>query len=195
MLNLLAKSKIRQKLLLLFVYNPDKEYYINEASRLIKTSAGTAQRELEKLAVAGILKKEKRANLAFFRARTESPLFSDVKKIINKTIGIEFLLKQALLPVEKIKFAFIFGSYAKGDFNADSDLDLFIIGDIDEKDTHRRIGQAEEKVAREINYHLSSAEEFKKNLRKSFFHKEILDHYLLVIGDKNEFGKFIKRTA
>ena len=195
MLNIITKSKIRQRLILLFIYSPEKEYYINEAAKLAKTSAGTAQRELEKLVAFGFLKKEKRANLAFFRADKESPLFHDIRNLVDKTIGIEYLLQQALAPEPGIKFAFLFGSYVKGDFNAKSDIDLFIIGDAQEKEIYRRLKTVEEKIMKEINYHLSSAAEFRKNLKKSFFHKEILGHYLLLIGDKNEFGKFVKSAA
>jgi predicted nucleotidyltransferase len=195
MLNLITKSKIRQRLILLFIYNSDKEYYINEAAKLVKTSAGTAQRELEKLASFGLLKKEKKANLAFFKADIENPLFYDIRNMVDKTIGIEYLLKQALAAKPSIKFAFLFGSYVMGGFNAKSDLDLFIIGDASEKEIYRWLKNVEEKIVKEINYHLSSAAEFKKNLKKSFFHKEIIGHYLLLIGDKNEFRKFIKSTA
>ena len=195
MLNIITKSKIRQRLILLFSYNPGKEYYINEAARLAKTSAGTAQRELKKLAAFGFLKKEKRANLAFFKADKDNPLFYDIKNIVDKTIGIEYLLRKALTPESGIKFALLFGSYVKGDFNANSDIDLFIIGKVQEKDIYRRLKAVEEKIAKEINYHFSSAPEFKKNLKKSFFHREILGQYLLLIGDKNEFGKFIKSAA
>lgn len=195
MLNLITKSKIRQKLLLLFIYHPGQAFYINEAAKLVKTSAGTTQRELEKLVDFGLLKKEKKANLSFFEAATENPLFYDVRNIVDKTIGIEYLLKQALASQPGIKFAFLFGSYVKGGFNAKSDLDLFIIGHAEEKEIYRRLKTVEEKIVKEINYHLSSAAEFKKNLKKSFFHKEILDYHLLLIGDKNEFRKFIKSTA
>ncbi len=195
MLDFITKSKIRRGLLLLFLYNPQREYYINQAAKLINTSSGTAQRELEKLAASGILRKEKRANLAFFKANEKNPLYHDVKSIIAKTIGIEYLLKKGLDENDKIKFAFLFGSYVKGDLKPDSDIDLFVIGAIKDSELHQLVTKVEEKIKREINYHFAGPEDFKKNLAKSFFHKEILSNYLLLVGDKNEFGKFIKTTA
>lgn len=194
MLNFITKSKIRQKLLLLFLYHPERAYYIGEAAKIAETSSGTAQRELEKLAVSGFLKKEKKANLAYFRINTENPLLDDVKSIVAKTIGLEQVLKDELMKVRQIKFAFLFGSYVKGDFKPDSDIDLYAIGDIDENEFYKTIKKVEVKITREINYHLSSLEEFRKNLEKSFFHKEILKKYQLLIGDENEFRKFIKQT-
>ena len=192
MLNFITKSKIRQKILLLFLYHPEREYYINETAKIIKTSSGTAQRELEKLADSGFLKKEKNANLTYFRINPENPLLDDIKSITEKTIGLEQLLKDELGKLEQVKFAFLFGSYIKGDFKPDSDIDLYAIGDINENEFYKTIKTVEAKIMREVNYHLSSLEEFRKNLEKSFFHKEILKNYQLLIGNENEFRKFIK---
>ena len=192
MLNFITKSKIRQKILLLFLYHPERAYYINETAKIIKTSSGTAQRELEKLADSGFLKKEKNANLTYFRINPQNPLLDDIKSITEKTIGLEQLLKDELGKLEQVKFAFLFGSYIKGDFKPDSDIDLYAIGDIDENEFYKTIKTVEAKIMREVNYHLSSLEEFRKNLEKSFFHKEILKNYQLLIGNENEFRKFIK---
>ncbi|HLA26173.1 MAG TPA: nucleotidyltransferase domain-containing protein [Patescibacteria group bacterium] len=192
MLNFITKSKIRQKILLLFLYHPERAYYINETAKIIKTSSGTAQRELEKLADSGFLKKEKNANLTYFRINPENPLLDDIKSITEKTIGLEQLLKDELGKLEQVKFAFLFGSYIKGDFKPDSDIDLYAIGDINENEFYKTIKTVEAKIMREVNYHLSSLEEFRKNLEKSFFHREILKNYQLLIGNENEFRKFIK---
>lgn len=191
MLDLLAKSKIRQKMVLLYVYNPDKAHYINEVARLVKTSAGTAQRELEKLVKSGLLAKEKKANLTYYKLNSSNPLLGDLKNIIDKTIGLEYILQQELGAAVGIDYAFLFGSYVKGDFKPDSDIDIYIVGEIREDTLYKKIKKAEEKVCRAINYHLAAKEEFKKNLKKSFFHKEILSRYILLVGDGHEFKKFI----
>lgn len=182
-------------MLLLFLYHPERAYYIAEVAKTVKTSSGTAQRELEKLVDSGFLNKEKKANLTYFNLNAENPLLVDIKSIVAKTIGLERLLADELTKIKRIKFAFLFGSYVKGDFKADSDIDLYAIGDIDENEFYKVIKKAESKIAREINYHLSSLEEFKKNLEKSFFHKEILKNYQLIIGNENEFRKFIGQIS
>jgi predicted nucleotidyltransferase len=176
----------------LFVYNFNKSYYINEAAKLVKTSAGTAQRELERLVKSGFLTKEKKANLTYFKINAANPLLSDIKSIVNKTIGLEIILKEKLSGIKNINFAFLFGSYARGDFKSDSDIDLYIIGEIREDNLYKEIRKIEEKIRREINYHLSTPEEFKKKSKHSFFYKEILSKYILIIGDEDEFRKFIK---
>jgi len=192
MLDLITKSKIRQKIILFFIYNPQRRYYINETARLAKTSSGTAKRELERLKKAGILTKERENKLVYFKLNVANPILPDIKNIVDKTIGLEHILKKELARVKNIDFVFIFGSYAKNDFKPDSDIDLYIIGEIKEGELYKKLRKAEERTNKMINYHLSTKEEFKKNLKKSFFHKEILNKHILIIGAENEFKKFIK---
>lgn len=192
MLDLITKSKIRQKIILLFVYNPDKDYYLHEIARLVGSSAGTTQRELERLAENGLLIQEKRGNSKYFKLNTNSAIFNDFKNIVDKTIGLENILKTTLEKAKNIDFAFLFGSYVKGDFGPDSDIDLYIIGNIEEKELHRLIKSVEEKIYREINYHLCDKKEFQEKMKESFFHQEILQNFIIIIGKENEFREFIK---
>lgn len=192
MLNLITKSKIRQEIILLFVYNSEKSHYINEVARLVKSSAGTAQRELERLVKSGFLTKEKKANLTYFKINKSNPLLLEIKSIIDKTIGLKVILKKELSGIKDIDFAFLFGSYVKENFKSDSDIDLYVIGEIKEDGLYKKIRKTEEQIHREINYHLSTRKEFKEKSKQSFFYNEILSKYILIIGDENEFRKFIK---
>lgn len=195
MLNIITKSKIKQRIILLFVYNPGKEYYINEIAKLVKTSAGTTQRELEKLLANGLLIKNRRANLVYYKLDIGNRLLPDIKNIIDKTIGLDYILKKELSGLDSIEFAFLFGSYVKENFKTSSDIDLYVIGDMSEKKLYEKIKVAENKIRREINYHLATVNEFETNIKKSFFYQEILKNYLLIIGDEQKFRKFIGRTA
>jgi len=192
MLNLITKSEIRKKIILLFVYNPKDSFYINQIARLVETSAGNVQRELKKLEESGLLSKEKKGNSTYFKINANSPLFNDFKNIVDKTIGLKNILEETLKKTQGIDFAFLFGSYVKGDFGPDSDIDLYVIGDIREKELYQLLKKAEEKIYREINYHLSSRKEFQEKMKESFFHKEILKDFVLIIGNQNEFRKFIR---
>lgn len=192
MLDLITKSEIRKKILLLFFYNPKDAFYINQIARIIKTSAGNVQRELKKMKESGLLSKETKGNSVYFKIDTVNPIFNDLKNIVDKTIGLKNILEKTLKKNKDIDFAFLFGSYVKGNFAPDSDIDLYVIGKITEKELHRLVKIAEEKIYREINYHLSSREEFPKKAKESFFHKEVLKNFTLVVGDKNEFEIFIR---
>lgn len=193
MLDFITKSQIRQRIILLFIYNPNKSYYINEVARMVKTSAGTARRELEKLFKDGLLtKKAESKNRVYYCLNKVNPLLPEIKTLVDKTIGIKYLLQKELKQDKKIDFAFLFGSYVKNDFKFDSDIDLFIIGDIEEKELYKKIKKVEEMINREINYHLSTLKEFKKNLAKNFFYKDIVKKYDLIIGEEDEFKQIIR---
>lgn len=194
MLELISKSKIRQRIILLFINNQEQEYYINEIARLVRTSSGTAQRELNKLLKNSLLVHERKGNLVLFKLNKSNPLLKEIETIVNKTIGIEGFLGEELKKIKEIEYAFIFGSYAKGDFNAKSDLDLYIIGNVENEKFHKIIDKSEKLLQREINPHISILKEFKLKMNKSFFIKEILEKYILLVGDKDEFREIIERA-
>jgi len=191
MLDLFTKSKIRQKIILLFIYNQNKEFYLSEIAKKVKTSAGTAQRELNKLLQSDFLVFKKKANLSIFVLNKRYSLLKEIESIIKKTFGIEVELKNELSKINKIAFAFLFGSYVKGGFKSDSDVDLFVIGDVDGDQVYNAVKKAEDLTAREINYHVASKSEFYKKKKTSYFYKEIVENYDLLIGNENEFKKLI----
>ncbi|HQO27672.1 MAG TPA: nucleotidyltransferase domain-containing protein [Candidatus Pacearchaeota archaeon] len=195
MLDLITKSKTRKKIILLLFYNPHKSYYLREIARLIGVSAGQARQELEKLKKSGVLLSEKRGNLVYFQVNTASPLYRDLKNVIDKTIGLKVILAEELKKLAGLDFAFLFGSYVKGDFGPESDIDLYLIGEVKEEEVHQAVKAAEQRIYRAVDYHLADQEEFREKLARTFFHQEILKNYILIIGDEDEFRQLISKTA
>lgn len=186
MLDIITKSKIRQKIILLFVYQKDKEFYLSEVARQVKTSAGTAQRELNRLRRMDLLTFGKKGNLSIYKLNAQYPLLNEVESIVRKTIGIEVELRKALAGVKGIRWAFTFGSHAKGAMKADSDVDLFVIGDMSEEEVYNAVRNVEEVVGREINYHLSTEAEFVRRSTEGSFYKEIAAGPLMLMGREDE---------
>lgn len=191
MLGILTKSTIRRKIILLFVYNRERKYYLSEVARQVKTSAGTAQRELNKLLAADFLTFEKRGNLSFYKLNSRFSLLNEIEAIIRKTYGIEVELFKELGKVKGISFAFLFGSYAKGDMKSDSDIDLFVIGRPEEDDVYRAARTVEDTVGRVINYHIAEESEFTRKARTGSFIKNIVAKPLMVIGKEDELRKLL----
>lgn len=192
MLDLITKSKIRQKILKLLFANENKSFYLSEIAKITKISVGTCQRELNRLVKQGILKTEKRVTLRYYSLNKQNPLYHDFKNIVNKTIGIEFELKKEVTKIKGLKYAFIFGSYVKGDFGSNSDIDLFVIGKINEDDLFPRIRKIEESINREINHHLYLEKEFLKQIKTNSFLQNITENYLLLTNNLDEFRKLFK---
>jgi predicted nucleotidyltransferase len=183
MLNLLSRSGIRRKIILLFVYNQEKEFYLSEIARHVKTSAGTAQRELNRLRRMDFISFKKRGNLSLYRLNRAFSLLAEIEAIIRKTVGIEVMLGDELRKVKGVSFAFIFGSYAKGRLRSDSDIDLYVVGRPDEDDVYRAVRSVEDSVGREINYHIASEDEFARKARTDSFVKDVIVNPVMVLGE------------
>ncbi len=185
MLNLLSRSGIRRKIILLFVYNQQKEFYLSEIARQVKTSAGTAQRELNRLRRMDFVSFKKRGNLSLYRLNRAFSLLEEIEAIIRKTVGIEVILGEELRKVKGVSFAFIFGSYAKGRMRSGSDIDLYVVGRPEEDDVYRAVRAVEDAVGREINYHIASENEFARKARTDSFTKDAIAKPVMVLGEED----------
>jgi len=126
MLKNLFSSSIRADILSLLLSSPDEKFYIREIAKLIRKNPSGVMRELDNLKKMGIvIKSEKIANLKYFQADKNSPLFSELKNLITKSLGLPGALK-AVLRASGAKAAFLYGPYAEGDDAAP--VDLFVIG-------------------------------------------------------------------
>lgn len=182
------KSKTRKELFRLYFTNPSQEYYLRELERLLKIPVSMIQRELKSLEKSGIFSFQKRGNLTYYYLNRNYPLFEELKSIVFKTVGIKGLIKETLEKMKKTKVAFLYGSFAKNEEQADSDIDLFLIGNVDERKLVLEIGQLEKILRREINYTIYSLAEFrKKKQRHNAFIMDIMQNpKIFVIGDEND---------
>jgi predicted nucleotidyltransferase/predicted transcriptional regulator with HTH domain len=192
MIGILTKSKIRQRIILLFLHNQKKEFYLSEIAKMVGTSPGTAQRELNRLLENDFIIFKKKANLSIYALNKRYSLLKEIETIVQKTFGIEAQLKNELDSFGRLEYAFIFGSYAKGGFKSDSDIDLFLIGNIDEDEIVDAFQKIEEIIGREINYHFASRREFLNRAKTRSFYKEITKDCLWLLGNEDEFKRLIE---
>jgi predicted nucleotidyltransferase len=156
------KSRLRRKLLALYFTNPDEKYYVNQLARILDDSAGNIRNELMNLCKDGLFEREHLGNLVFYKLNKNFPLYAELESIVRKSIGAEGGLKESLQDVQGIICAFIFGSFARNEQHAGSDIDLFIIGSPDTDTLTDAIHKQEDILNRQINYHLYSQEEWDK---------------------------------
>lgn len=125
MLKNLFSSAIRADVLSLLLNSPDEQFYVREIAKLLRKNPSGVKRELDNLEKMGIVQSEKVANLRYFQADKESPLYAELKNLITKSLGLPGALK-AVLRASGAKAAFIYGSYAEGE-DVDA-VDLMVIG-------------------------------------------------------------------
>jgi predicted nucleotidyltransferase len=182
----------KRKILALFFLDPDREYYFSEVVRLTGTRQGVIQRELKSLTDAEILTSQKRGRQKFYTVNRKHPIFQDLRNIIFKTFGVIAKIREALKPLEKgIEVAFVYGSFARGQEVSGSDLDLFVVGDIQLDELVSALSSVEQSIDREINPTLFSSADFKnKWSRKNHFLRSVADtEKEFIIGSEVEFRR------
>ncbi|MHB1276713.1 MAG: nucleotidyltransferase domain-containing protein [Candidatus Humimicrobiaceae bacterium] len=183
----ISRSKTRKAILQLYFSHPEKKYYLRQLEKILHFPVQNIRRELINLEKNGIFRRERSGNQVYYFINMESPIYSDIRNIISKTIGIENQLRESLSEVNSIRKAFIFGSFADGSQDSLSDIDIMIVGDINEDDLLEKISRLENKFEREINYHIYSEKEFRERRKEenSFISKILSKPVIFIIG-KNE---------
>lgn len=143
----------QQKVLGLLFGKPDQSFYTNQIARWAQVGKGSLMRELDRLQRSGILNVSRVGNQTHYQANAHCPIYAELLGIVHKTIGIAEPLRKALQPFsEKLNWAFVYGSIAKGQANASSDIDLMLIGDgLHYSDVMERLMPMEEQLGRTLN--------------------------------------------
>jgi DNA-binding transcriptional ArsR family regulator len=120
----------RRRILGWLLGHPDEAFYLRQIVRNTGAALGAAQRELEQLTGAGLLLRTVQGRQVYFRANQAAPIFPELQGLFAKTAGLTDLLRGALAPLsERVLVAFVFGSAARGELKASSDVDLLVVGD------------------------------------------------------------------
>ena len=120
--------KGRQRVLAVLFGNPGRSFYANEVIALAQSGTGAVQRELAALSEAGLLTVTKQGNQKHYQANASAPVFAELRGLVLKTMGLADVLRLALAPLaSQIDMAFVYGSVAKQQDTAHSDIDVMIV--------------------------------------------------------------------
>lgn len=194
MLKRLVISRTRVKLLKLFFLNREREFYLREIAKLTGGNLNSVRRELNNLVKIKIIEERKRGNQKLYKVNKNSPIHEELRKLILKTVGIGDTLRENLLKLNNVVYALIYGSFATGEEVEESDIDLLIVGDLDEEKVIEVIRRLEYELTREIHYILWSTKEFEKRVKeRNHLLLDIVEKpIIMIIGDENEFRKIVK---
>jgi predicted nucleotidyltransferase len=120
--------KVRQRVLAVLFGSPDRSFYANEVIALAASGTGAVQRELASLSAAGLLSVRKQGNQKHYQANASAAVFAELRGLVLKTVGLADVLRSALDPLAaQIDFAFVYGSVARQQDTAQSDLDVMLV--------------------------------------------------------------------
>jgi len=185
MLEYFITSKTKRSLLKLFLTNPERRFYTREIAKITGEPLNAVRRELSYLAKAGLIQSRKEGNLKLFEVVKEFPFYAELKTIIYSTVALGDYLRHRINDPDSIELAFIYGSVAANEETEKSDIDLFVVGDLADRELHRLISDIEKEIGREINYTLMARAEFDERRRRGepFVRRIMEDRKLVLRGN------------
>ncbi len=191
-------SRNRRAVLGLLFGHTDEQFYLRQIVRSCGGGMGAIQRELKQLTECGLLRRTVRGNQVCFQASADCPVFEEIKSILAKTAGAADILRAALAPlVERISVAFIYGSVARGQQRAESDVDLLVIGDAAFGEVVATLAEAQAQLRREVNPTVYPPREFSAKIQAGHhFVKSILKREkIFLIGDERELKRLAEKRV
>lgn len=184
-------SKVRVKILELFLSNPESNYHVRDIVRRVDEEINAVRRELARLEKIGFLASEWRANRRFYSVKKDFIFYPELLSIINKTVGLGGAIIGNKNKLGKIKFAMLSGTFVRGKPYSQSDVDLFIVGSIVLPELGSLVREEEARRDREINFTPMTEEEFnfRKNRRDPFVLDILSKPRVMLIGDEEEVVK------
>jgi predicted nucleotidyltransferase len=196
--NLLASSpmadalfpKVRQRVLAVLFGNPGRSFYVNEVIAQAQSGTGAVQRELLALSEAGLITMTRQGNQKHYQANAAAPVFSELRSLVLKTTGLVDVLKIALASlIPQIELAFVYGSVAKQQDTAQSDIDVMIVSaSLGYADVFGALESAATTLGRKVNPTLYAPTEIAKRiiLDNSFVTRVLQQPKIWLIGNEEQ---------
>ena len=185
-------TRTQQRVLALLYGKPDKSFYTNEIVRWADMGRGTIRRELERLVSAGLLVSSREGNQLHFRANASNPVFDELVSIVRKTFGIVDVIRVALSRVDdQVNLSFIYGSIARNEGSANSDIDLMLVSDtLAYADVMTALSDAEQLLGRPVNPSIYTMEQLNDRLKQenTFLNRVMEQPKLWVKGSDDDIG-------
>ena len=163
MIETLISSKTRIKLLLKFFLNSSTTAYLRGLEEEFGESTNSIRLELNRFEKAGFLESHSQANKKVFQVNAKHPLFKDINSMVLKLVGLDHVIDYVIKHMGDLKKVYLVGSLSNG--KNSENIDLVLIGDINEVFLKELIVKAEKKIHKTINYINYKESDFKlKNI-------------------------------
>jgi predicted nucleotidyltransferase len=192
-------SKVQQRVLALVFSHPERSFYTSEVIRSVNCGSGAVERELSKLEKSGLVTVERIGNQKHYRANQAAPIFEELRGLVEKTVGLAEPIRKSFAPYAgAIKSAFVYGSVAKGDDTADSDIDLMVIGeDLNYSDLYSAAQNVESRLRRRVHPLFLSPEDWQRKAsdKGSVFNKISHAPKIFIIGSEKDLEPWTSQSS
>lgn len=181
----LLRSATQAGLLERLLLDPEATFTVRELAHALGVTDMSVRRELERMIDAGIVERERIGRQGLYRASVASPLYEPLRQLVERSVGVEPLLRDLLENVPGVEAAAIFGSWARGKIDAQSDVDVLVTGDFDYSELVSRLHGLQERTGREINLVAMRPGELQESLEQdSGFLRDIMASPMtMLVGD------------
>jgi len=180
-------GRTRLAVLSLLLLKPEQRLYLRQIASLTGLAVGAVQRELALLTGCGLLHEEREGRQRYFRANTRCPVFDELKGLLVKTGGLADVLRERLAPLkDRCRVAFIYGSFAEGTEDAQSDVDVMVVGEVSFAEVSDALGEVQLALGREVNPTVYSPGEFGQKLSLPFLKSVVAKPKIYLIGDEHD---------
>ena len=178
------RSKARQHLLAYYFTNPTARLHLRDVAQRLNIDPSNLSKEFSRLEREGLFRSEVSGRQKYFQLNPEYPLFNEVRKIVAKTIGAAPLISHSLQKIDGIDEAYLYGSFARNQQDAASDIDVLVIGNPSGEVLAQAVSKLERQLGREINYTVFTPREFKsRRARKDAFLENVWhNERVLLVG-------------
>jgi hypothetical protein len=189
MLEDIVISRVRVKILTLFLGNPGVIFHVRDIVRKVSEEINAVRRELSHMEKAGMVSKEQRANRLFYSFRKDYPLYHELMGLVAKTTGLGFDIIKNRAKLGKIKFAMLSGRFVRHiNKKLATDVDVLIVGNVVLPELAQIVKSEETKRGQELNYTVMTEEEFafRKRRRDPFVLSVFEGSRVMLLGDEED---------
>jgi uncharacterized protein len=186
-LKALVTSEARARVLSSLFAERGRAFFQRELSRATQLPITAVQRELRRLVASGLVHREVVGGRGRYSADASSAVYAELSSIVRKLRGPQTVIRDALAVRPRIQVAFVFGSFARGESTASSDIDLMILGQEPARAVRTALARAERDLGRTVNEHVLSTKEWTSRLqaRDPFLENVQRARKLWVIGEED----------
>jgi len=178
----LFDTYVNWKILGCFLSHPNTLFYANEISKKLSVSPSSANNAVKYFAEKGYLKKEEKGFATLYRLNQDNAIILALKKAFGLESILSIKPEDVFLKADQgiISIA-LYGSYADGSFDENSDVDFLIITMSKKELLLPAIRELEDKLNKEVNTTIFRLSEWRKlaNMQDAFYKNVVANHVLL----------------
>jgi len=188
----LFTSRVRLKLLQLFLANSTEMYYVRQVTRKGSEEVNAVRRELQNMKAIGLLSTEERGNRLYYKLRPDFPFLPEFYGLVAKTTNLGARILRERDKLGQVRYAALSRAFVEGREPRSQDVDLLVVGQVEVSRLQSMVREAEGEHGHEINYTVLTEDElnFRKKRNDAFMRDVLLQPLVMLIGNERELKKW-----